>query len=84
MADLHSQILDAPPGLNSFNFIEFLRNLAKSCVWGPPGRLASPPRGTPGSATDNYAVCFQIHLPPLISRSRPQLAHFFSMCVCVP
>ena len=53
VADLHSKILDAPPpgGPNSFNFMQLWENLAKSYVGGPPGELAPPLRGNPGSAT---------------------------------
>ena len=40
-----------PGGPNSFNFMQFLGNLAKSYVGAPPGELAPPPRGNPGSAT---------------------------------
>ena len=44
---------DAPPGgTNSLNFMQFLENLAKSYVG--PGESAPPPRGNPGSATDDY------------------------------
>ena len=41
----------APPGPNSFNFMQFLGNFGKIVCWRPPGELASPPRGNPGSAT---------------------------------
>ena len=56
MADLHSKILDAgpppPPGdPNSFNFMQFLGKFGKIVCWCPPGELAPPPRGNPGSAT---------------------------------
>ena len=55
MADLHSKILDVPPpgGPNSFNFMQFLGNFDKIVCWRPPGELAPPPRGNPGSATVN-------------------------------
>ena len=39
VADLHSKILDAPPGRNSFNFMQFLGNLGKIVCWHPPGGL---------------------------------------------
>ena len=52
VADLHSKILDAPPGgPNSFNFMQFLGKFGKIICWRPPGELAPPPRGNPGSAT---------------------------------
>ena len=43
-----------PPlgGPNSFNFMQFLGNFGKIVCWHPPpGELAPPPRGNPGSAT---------------------------------
>ena len=43
----------APPGgPNSFNFMQFLGKFGKIVCWRPPGELAPPPRGNPGSATD--------------------------------
>ena len=39
--------------LHSFNFVQFLGNFGKFVCWRPPGELAPPPRGNPGSATDN-------------------------------
>ena len=45
---------DAPPGgANSFNSMQFLGNFGKIVCWRPPppGELAPPPRGNPGSAT---------------------------------
>ena len=42
----------APPwGLISFNFMQFLRKFGVCCMLAPPGELAPPPRGNPGSAT---------------------------------
>ena len=32
----------------------FWENVAESYVGAPPGELAPPPRGNPGSATDHY------------------------------
>ena len=55
VADLHSKILDARPpsrGPNSFNFMQFLGKFGKIVCWRPPGELAPPPRGNPGSATE--------------------------------
>ena len=41
-----------PGGPNSFNFMQFLGNLAKSYVGAPlPPRVGAPPRENPGSAT---------------------------------
>ena len=45
MADLRG-------GPNSFNFMQFLGKFGKIVCWRPPGELAPPPRGNPGSATD--------------------------------
>ena len=57
MADLHSKILDAPPpplGVQILSIsCSFWENLAKLYVGSPPGELAPPPRGNPGSATAN-------------------------------
>ena len=37
VADLHSKILDAPPGgPNSFNFMQFLGKFGKIVCWYPP------------------------------------------------
>ena len=42
----------APPGgPNSFNFMQFLGKFGKIVCWRPPGELAPPPWGNPGSAT---------------------------------
>ena len=41
-----------PPGdPNSFNFMQFLGKYGKIVCWRPPGALAPPPQGNPGSAT---------------------------------
>ena len=47
-----------PWGPNSFNFMQFLGKFGKIVCWRPPppGELASPPWGNPGSATDYLAV----------------------------
>ena len=42
---------ETPPGPNSFNFMQFLGKFGKFVCWRPPGELAPPPRGNPGSAT---------------------------------
>ena len=44
-----------PPlgGPNSFNFMQFSGKYGKIVCWCPPGELAPPPRGNPGSATVN-------------------------------
>ena len=39
-------------GPNSFDFMQFLGKCGKIVCWCPPGQLAPPPRGNPGSATD--------------------------------
>ena len=41
-----------PGGPNSFNFMQFLGKFGKIVCWRPPGELAPPPRGNPGSTTD--------------------------------
>ena len=41
-----------PGGPNSFNFMQFLGNFGEIVCWRPPGELAPPPRGNPGSATE--------------------------------
>ena len=46
VADLHSKILDAPPG---FKFFQFLAVFWKINLW----RVGAPSRGNPGSATGN-------------------------------
>ena len=55
VADLHSKILDTPPVQILSISCSFWENLAKSYVGAtpppPPGELASPPQGNPGSAT---------------------------------
>ena len=54
VADLHSKILNARPPLGAQILsisCSFWENLAKSYVGAPPGELAPPPRGNPGSAT---------------------------------
>ena len=45
MADLHSKLLDAPRGPNSFHFMQFLGNFGKNVCWRPPGDLAPPTSG---------------------------------------
>ena len=51
----------APPWAQILSIsCSFWENLAKSYVGAPPGELAPPPRGNPGSATETYgksAVC---------------------------
>ena len=43
---------DARPRVpNSFNFMQFSGKFGKIVCWCPPGELAPPPRGNPGSAT---------------------------------
>ena len=40
-----------PGGPNSFNFMQFLGKFGKIILAPPPGELAPPPQGNPGSAT---------------------------------
>ena len=56
VADLRgARGMRAPPGgPNSFNFMQFLGKFGKIVCWRPPGDLAPPPRGNPGSATACY------------------------------
>ena len=53
VADLRGGRRGRPPGgPNSFDFMQFLGNFGKIvCCRPPPGELAPPPRGNPGSAT---------------------------------
>ena len=51
-----------PGGPNSFNFMQFLGHSGKIVGWHPPGELAPPPRGNPGSAT---ADMLQINVIPM-------------------
>ena len=43
----------APRDPNSFNFMQFLGKFGKIVCWRPPLGVGPPPRGNPGSATDN-------------------------------
>ena len=54
VADLHSKILDAPPspwGSKFFQFHAVFGKFWQNRMLAPPGELAPPPRGNPGSAT---------------------------------
>ena len=52
----------APPGgPNSFNFMQFWGKYGKIVCWCPPGELAPPPRGNPGSTTGNSQLT-QMHI----------------------
>ena len=51
VADLRGARGTPPPGPNSFNCMQFLGKFGKIVCWRPPGKLAPPPRGNPGSAT---------------------------------
>ena len=48
------KVKGGPPGSepNSFNFMHVLRKFGNIVCWHPPGRLAPPPWGNPGSATE--------------------------------
>ena len=46
-----AQGMCTPWGPNSFDFMQFLGKFGKIVCWRPPGDLAPPPRGNPGSAT---------------------------------
>ena len=46
-----------PCAAHSLNFMQFLGKFGKFVCWRPPpGELAPPPRGNPGSATGSSAV----------------------------
>ena len=50
-----------PGDPNSFNFKQFLGKFGKIIFWCPPGELAPPPWGNPGSTTANYInYCLQM------------------------
>ena len=49
VADLHSKILDVPPGSKFFQFHAVFGKFWENRMLPPPGRLAPPPRGNPGS-----------------------------------
>ena len=52
VADLRGGARDSRPrGPNSFNFMQFLGKYGKIVCWRPPGELAPPPQGNPGSVT---------------------------------
>ena len=55
LADLHSKILDARPprGSKFFQFHAVFGKFWQNRMLAPPGELAPPPRGNPGSATMN-------------------------------
>ena len=59
LADLRAGARDAhppPPGAQILSIsCSFWENLAKSYVGTPPGELAPPPLGNPGSATASHA-----------------------------
>ena len=46
---------DAPPGPKFFQFHEVLGKIWQNRMLEPPGELAPPPRGNPGSATANVS-----------------------------
>ena len=54
VADLHGKILDAPPPSEFFQFHAVFGKIWQNRMLAlpPPGELAPPPRGNPGSATD--------------------------------
>ena len=49
-----------PQGRNSFNFMQFLGKFGEIVCWRPPGELAPPSRGNPGSATAIAGFCLAI------------------------
>ena len=58
VADLRGALGTRPPspGAKILSIsCSFWEILAKSYVGAPPGKLAPPPRGNPGSATGNYS-----------------------------
>ena len=77
-----------PPGPNSFNFMHFWGKFGKIVCWRPPpGELAPPPRGNPGSATadgNNYRKWTERGRTSLespfprsaTSRKKPEICYF--------
>ena len=58
LADHRGARRTPPGGPNSFNFMQFLGKFGKIVRWRPPGEMASPPRGNPGSATGYLETLF--------------------------
>ena len=55
LADQRGGVRDAPlGGPNSFNFMQFFGKIWQNHMLKPPGGLAPPPRGNPGSTTEIY------------------------------
>ena len=57
-------VRDAPPppgGPNSFNFMQFFGKIWQNRMLVPPGELAPPPRGNPGSATACSSILHRNH-----------------------
>ena len=50
------QIWPPPWGSKFFQFHAVFGKIGKIVCWHPPGELAPPPRGNPGSATDYYRL----------------------------
>ena len=42
---------------NFLNFMQFFGNFGKIVCWQPPGGLAPPPMGNPGSAPEGVVPC---------------------------
>ena len=55
---------DAPPGSKFFQFHAVFGKIRQICVLAPPGELAPPPRGNPGSATgyESHQCYFKVPL----------------------
>ena len=69
VADLGGHPARAPPTAQNFlNFMQFFAKFGKITCWRPPGGLAPPPMGNPGSAPEHF--CF---IPRAV---------FVSDCVC--
>ena len=65
MADLRgAQGTRSPPGPNSFNFMQFFGKIRQIRMLAPPGELAPPPRGNPGSTTgyESHQCYFKVPL----------------------
>ena len=58
--------LYAPPGGPDSISCSFWGNLAKLYVGAPPGQLAPPPQGNPGSTTVHVSFFRQCQLLPLL------------------
>ena len=81
MADLRGHEGRTPPGTpNSFNFMQLMGKIGKILCWRPfpPGEMAPPPRGNPGSATGKLPI-FLASLKPTTFLLTPQCERTFTV-----